>query len=372
MSGSQSLKAAFEEMPHIAPVSNVDQSLLAHHVRDARLMLAYLAQSNNETAPNEFAHLIESCRMPLSDWDCEREVLFWQQLHALARTIHPATIETIEVNSDIVDPSDPQVAEKRQQKKRVVRHFSWFGLLTILVVLLVQIYWVIGSNVVSRTQDVQAELAKIKNEENALVERITRLEERLQRQRRLAAVAENDIDVNLMEAELARLTGEDRQNLNAQRDSANEKISSLYATMGWTTLGLPGLLADPRTKEQVYLEFQKILNAAAVQYCLPLLLGLLGACVYVLREIFHANLRKTFLPEHAVGHRLRLYLGMIAGLTFAWLFAWVLPRGEEAGLGAASPLAIAFLVGYSVDILFSALDRAKASIAKNKLGGEPA
>ena len=365
MSGSKPLEAAFQEMPHIAPVSNADQPLLVRHVRDARLMLAYLAQSNIETSPNEFAHLIESCRMPLSDWDCEREVLFWQQLQGLAKSIHPTTIETIETNSDIVDETDPQVAERRRQKKRVVRHFSWVGLLTILVVLLVQIYWVIGSNVVSRTQDVQVELATITDEETALVEKITRLEERLQRQRRLAALADNDIDVNLMEAELARLTGEERQNLAARKDTAHEKISSLYATMGWTTLGLPGLLADPRTEEQVYLEFQKILNAAAVQYCLPLLLGLLGACVYVLREIFHANLRKTFLPEHAVGHRLRLYLGMIAGLTFAWLFAWVLPRSEEAGLGAASPLAIAFLVGYSVDILFSALDRAKASIAKN-------
>jgi hypothetical protein len=113
-------------------------------------------------------------------------------------------------------------------------------------------------------------------------------------------------------------------------------------------------------------QFWLDLNAAVVEYVLPLLLGLLGAIVFVLREISREIRAKIFLPNHTESYRIRLYLGMIAGLTFAWLFSWIIPAGSESGLGAASPLAIAFMVGYSVEILFSALDRIIGSMTKKK------
>lgn len=337
------------------------------------MMIAYLAQSNLSVSPEQFSHLIESSRTPLEDWDADREVKFWKEFHVLAQSISPATIETIEVNSySANDTPQHKDLDRRLQKRRVVRQFSWVGLLSIFIVLAVQIYWIIGSNVVARVTEARAELVKLETKGKALNSEIMALDERLQRQKARVDDPDKDIDVRLMTSELNRLTGVDKQELEALKDTANEKINTLFATMRLTTIGLPKLFAQAGSEDHVYLEFQKILNAAAVEYFLPLLLGLLGACVYVLREIFHEIQEKTFLPEYAVGFRLRLYLGMIAGLTFAWLFAWVIPSDSEAsGLGAASPLAIAFLVGYSVELLFSALDRVIASFSRTKTSKAP-
>jgi len=351
-----------------------DHAMLDRCVQDARLMIAYLAQSNLEASPSQFQHLIESARIPVADWDSVREVKFWKQMNALVKAIHPATIETIEVNTDISVGDDARLNERRRFRKRVVRRFSWFGLMTIITVLFVQIYWVVGSTVYSSTLETEAKWVSLIEREVKLNDEINEIDNRLTRRRAEEATPAGEIEKLQLAEQLRRLTERDKQQLQATIDSAEDKRATLYAIMKLTTLGLQGLLvhgssdddADAVEADQVVLDLQGILNAATVEYVLPLLLGLMGACVYVLREIFHEIQRKTFLPERAVGFRLRLYLGMISGLTFAWLFAWVIPNGQESGLGAASPLAIAFLVGYSVELLFSSLDRLIASLARDK------
>src|ERR1700680_5228090 len=55
-------------------------------------------------------------------------------------------------------------------------------------------------------------------------------------------------------------------------------------------------------------------------------------------------------------------LGVIAGLAIGWFFA---PDNKStgAGLSALSPLALAFVAGYSVDLLFTAMDRLVAAFS---------
>jgi hypothetical protein len=45
-------------------------------------------------------------------------------------------------------------------------------------------------------------------------------------------------------------------------------------------------------------------------------------------------------------------VGVLGGLAIGWFFK---PSGE--GVGSLSPLALAFVAGYSVDLLFTAMDR---------------
>ena len=89
-------------------------------------------------------------------------------------------------------------------------------------------------------------------------------------------------------------------------------------------------------------------------YILPLLYGLLGACAHILRTLTKQIQRVTFSADSLVAFRLRWPLGMLAGISVGWFFG---PETLPAGLSALQPLALAFLAGYSVELLFTAMDK---------------
>jgi hypothetical protein len=93
------------------------------------------------------------------------------------------------------------------------------------------------------------------------------------------------------------------------------------------------------------------------QFILPLLYGWIGALAYILKS--EQNRRSTDRKENTLWD-LRMLLGMLAGLAIGWFFKP--PNTEVNGFGLVSPFALAFLAGYSVDLLSSAMDRVVSSL----------
>ena len=90
-------------------------------------------------------------------------------------------------------------------------------------------------------------------------------------------------------------------------------------------------------------------------YILPLIYGLLGAFAFVLRKLTNDLETLSYTRESRIRYGLRLQLGALAGLAIGWFLA---PEQLEEGLSAfSSPWAIAFVAGYSVEILFAQLDK---------------
>ena len=88
-------------------------------------------------------------------------------------------------------------------------------------------------------------------------------------------------------------------------------------------------------------------------FLLPMLYGALGTCVYVLRVIYTKMGERSFDPSHTGEFFVRILLGTLSGFTLQWIFF-----SEAASTGAKiTPAILAFLGGYSVELLFSALDR---------------
>jgi drug/metabolite transporter (DMT)-like permease len=100
-------------------------------------------------------------------------------------------------------------------------------------------------------------------------------------------------------------------------------------------------------------------------YILPVLYGLLGASAYVLRTVANEIEDVTFSVESNRGYILRLALGTLAGLMVGW-FVFLLP--SQTFLASISPLAIAFLVGYNIEILFSWMDEFIKRFSKSDKG----
>ncbi|MEM7015858.1 MAG: hypothetical protein AAF512_00805 [Pseudomonadota bacterium] len=87
-------------------------------------------------------------------------------------------------------------------------------------------------------------------------------------------------------------------------------------------------------------------------YLLPLIYGLLGACFYILRTLSVEIQTLCYKFESGIRYRLRVSMGAIAGLAIGW-FSDAL-TGSYASL---TQFALAFLAGYSVEVLFALMDR---------------
>ncbi len=86
----------------------------------------------------------------------------------------------------------------------------------------------------------------------------------------------------------------------------------------------------------------------AINSCiLPILYALLGTCAYLLRSFEDQMSSRTFTPS--VANSARFLIAAIGG-TVIGLF------GNFTSQASASPLAIAFLVGYGVEIFFAFLE----------------
>jgi chemotaxis protein histidine kinase CheA len=98
-------------------------------------------------------------------------------------------------------------------------------------------------------------------------------------------------------------------------------------------------------------------------YLLPLFYGILGAGTYVLRSLSKEIEAETFSDDKGIQHLLRVSLGALAGILVGW-FSFLIPSETTTFVGSISPLAIAFLVGYNIEVFFSLMDRALFSITE--------
>ena len=89
-------------------------------------------------------------------------------------------------------------------------------------------------------------------------------------------------------------------------------------------------------------------------WVLPFLYGLLGACVYVMRRLLF-DMRAAVVENMVI--LLRLALGALAGVVIGWFATPTMAGGVGASSAVAWQYVLAFLAGFSIDNLFSLLDR---------------
>ncbi len=89
-------------------------------------------------------------------------------------------------------------------------------------------------------------------------------------------------------------------------------------------------------------------------FVLPMLLGLLGAFTYVYRDMDRRVRTVTLLPGDGAHGTLRMLLGMILGGLLGVI--WTNGQSVEFEGVALSLAALAFFVGYSVEVVFQVMD----------------
>src|ERR1700730_7528270 len=136
--------------------------------------------------------------------------------------------------------------------------------------------------------------------------------------------------------------------------------------------GLPNLAEASDDRIRVYQDVryfaQSLLDDVsfffgAITTCLlPVLYALLGTCAYLLRSFEDQMRSKTFIPS--VANSARFLIAGIGGAVVGLFNNFSITQGASI-----PPLAIAFLVGYAVDVFFSFLEGLLQAFTKTRSSG---
>jgi hypothetical protein len=117
-------------------------------------------------------------------------------------------------------------------------------------------------------------------------------------------------------------------------------------------------LTGPEQNEVMQWTYAQVRLEIISKYFLAILYGLLGATTFALRSIWQDINDGLYSETSKPQYWSRIAIGAVSGLVIAWF----VPTGDAGAAGQStlatlSPFALAFLGGYSVELLFALMDR---------------
>lgn len=98
-------------------------------------------------------------------------------------------------------------------------------------------------------------------------------------------------------------------------------------------------------------------------YILPAIYGALGTIAFILRQISIRLQAQSLRLSTIMNYLVRLPLGALSGIAVGLLLR---PEDTPEGIAALQPLALAFVAGYSVELVFAAMDKLVIAFAGEK------
>lgn len=125
------------------------------------------------------------------------------------------------------------------------------------------------------------------------------------------------------------------------------------------------LYQDIRYFAQNLLDDESFFYGAITTCILPVLYALLGTCAYLLRNFEQQMASRTFIPSDA--NSARFLIAAIGGAVVGLFNNFTITQGASI-----PPLALAFLVGYAVDVFFAFLEGLLQMFTRNTAASLPA
>ena len=315
---------------------------------DADSLLYYAVASGRDIAPGIRDPIVRTRRMtiegrPVSD---EEEAEFLAAYAKLAALVYPTTAATLRATSRIVRRPWPVrlIADAPiSEAQRVAYRFGFLALILIVV---------IGGAEGTRTfinavvAD-QAEHARVLEELRPARAEQKRLAEQIALLGRETPGGAEPLRANLarqreeLDTRVQRL--DDREaNLSRRIQAGYETLYRILPFVNWAELR--NVIVPVATIVAVLI--------------LPVLYGALGTAAFVLRAVYGEMVQRSFDARRTGEFAVRIFLGMLSGVTLQWLFV----REGQAVAAGVTPAVLAFLGGYSVELLFAAIDRVLVTV----------
>lgn len=300
-------------------------------IAEAMVLLGHLARQKGAVAPSLIADVTNSIdKIRDETATSEDRTKFWISYSALSDLARPATVQSI---------LDAEAGAKQASKGRQSTGVTQAGIaacVTLVLLLFTQIYWLVGSTALRDIDRLRGELIGIEAE----IAKIELLKDQDQRNVLLAPLLSRKSDKTFRIR--ANFRNIDKW-LHPTRKSDKNEI--------WDEVA-------ERESLRMEQRARVIIDALGV-YILPLFYGLFGATAQVLRRILQHLEDFSLTPESRTRNALRILLGAVVGPAMGLLIA---NPSTESLFTSMSPLLVAFVVGYNVEILFATLDRIIRSI----------
>lgn len=328
---------------------------MAQMINDGQRLLTYIAKHGDIELDTGLSQNIINAKLALDkgQWSVAEESGFLADYDKLATHVYPVTVESI----NAVIPKDKGIKREPTRAERAVAWYRRYTLVALILMLAAQLYWLVGNNLRLNLQEKfeQREVTRdqIRKINGASAEK-DKLEQALKVQNQ-----EFDANFRLIQTwnKVWLFGGAFGEALPSfLQASFEQQEKQAQAANDEAKLG--DLALNRKEYEVRIVYFENILSAdfmldAFQSYILPLLYGLLGAFIYVLRCLMGDIKSLTYTFDSEIRYRLRLTLGALGGMIIGWFL-----KPDDAGsMASLSPMALAFLMGYNVDVLFALMDK---------------
>ena len=340
--------ASLEQNAQTDDEAQIYHAAVTSVVRSSHQMLSYAACAGKEVGLDisktitEFSHKVINGE----GWSAADETKFLGASGQLAKSLSPVTYDTLHSSTN----------------KRADKFVKLFGILTVTLLLFLvaaQSFWVLINNA-TQTIDVKQNdmLTASMNIESFAKQNAVLNDQLLALSSKKTDRTTVEERSQILKAEILKnedAIGLSTRKYNQAEDLLNSSARILAYWLPFQSSIKPGD-QDGSFKNTLLATWAKQILQGMSAYLLPLIYGLVGACAFVLRALSRQIRERTFsTTDSVIQFGLRLVLGALAGISIGWFL-----KPEVAGdnmVASLSPLALAFIAGYSVELVFTAIDK---------------
>lgn len=364
--------------PPLSSVNDEDGSVLRDAIYNATLIIITASENGIPLAPDTIRTvMITKEHAKKKSINAQVESEFWIAYEQIAQAIQPITINSIKANLDVHSTRPSLFGFIRRKNiplsRRCASNYKIISLVTLFLLIIIQIYWYVGWSI---TTDIIAQAQAIRDLQASLT---------------LSAPAYKNTDPSVDNVDPSVLEIQQMKIRRKIEEHKNWKEAASYHLENWnevwSSLDIVTLQIWQNSHYETFpLKVQRRLQyvsagnflQAITAYILPILYGLIGACFYILRQLPKEIESLTFSMNSYIDYSLRMAQGPLAGI----LTTYLLTSGQEkltqsndlsanpsetlglnADLSTLSPLAVAFIAGYSVEFIFRFIDKMLTSPA---------
>ncbi len=357
--------------------------LVKDAISNAEIVLSYTAEAGINVDKNDIETITKAKELLLQDnWNSKMEIEFWNAYKNLTALIKPVSVDSLRASQETIIKS-PNIFQKIFRIKRrdtlayrIVRFYTIFAVLTMVLMLILHIYFSIGTIRLNRIQSADE---RIKNIENQLdeIELIIGTSSNLSAQQKQDRLQNELFEINTEKESNIKLLGEwvgfvqnfffmgDKDEVPTEQTQIEAESPAPPAP--------PGFPASPEATLNKNIEIiQNAQNYVLIigLYVLPLFYGLLGALTYVLRDLSNQTHKMRYTKESNINHILRLILGTIAGLAVGVFWGDLKQQESFIIIRSLGPLIVAYLSGLTVEYVFTAIEKWIGSVINKALNTE--
>jgi hypothetical protein len=345
--------------------------LVKDALKNAELVLYYISEVGISANKEDISIITKAKNILENDeWTTSIEVDFWMAYKNLTRLIRPVTVDSLKASQETLIKS-PNLWQKIFRTKRretlayrVVRFYTAFAVIMMIIMLALQIFFSIGTVRLNRIQAADERISKIMDqlsEVNMIVgNNSTNFSAQQKQQDLTGLLAKVDIEKRTNISMLAKWVDFikhpfGQKNAKTKTDNADNSLSEEGGVPG-----PPGQQISPQANIDKNIEvIQQAQNYILVigLYILPLFYGLLGALTYVLRDLSNQTHKMQYTKESNINHILRLILGTIAGLAVGVFWGDLKQQESFIVIRSLGPLLVAYVSGLTVEYIFTAIEK---------------